>query len=76
MCPDMRETLRLDLVNANEAEEGRDRLLAAARTRAIKPVAGATFSVSLSSSADESAAKVAVSASTFSAGAAGVGDCG
>ena len=36
----------------------------------------ATFSVSLSSSADGSAAKVAVSASTFSAGAAGVGDCG
>ena len=45
MCPDMRESLRLDLVDADEAEEGRDRLLAAARTRAIRPVAGATFSV-------------------------------
>ena len=76
VCPDMRESLRLDLVDADEAEEGRDRLLAAARTRAIRPVAGATFSVSLSSSADESAANMAVSAGTSSAGAAGVGDCG
>ena len=42
MCPDMRESLRLDLVDADEAEEGRDRLLAAARTRASRPVAGAT----------------------------------
>ena len=76
MRPDMRESLQLDLVDADEAEEGRDRLLAAARTRAIRPVAGTTFSVSLSSSADESAAKMAVSAGTSSAGAAGVGDCG
>ena len=36
MCPDMRESLRLDLVDADEAEEGRDRLLAAARTRATQ----------------------------------------
>ena len=35
VCPDMRESLQLDLVDADEAEEGRDRLLAEARTRAI-----------------------------------------
>jgi hypothetical protein len=41
--PDMRESLQLDLVDADEDEEGRDRLPTALK-RDIKPAAGGTFS--------------------------------
>ena len=72
----MRESLPPELEYADEAEDGRARLLAAARTRASNPDAGAIFSRSLSVSAGVSSAGPPATAGVASTEAAGASDCG
>ena len=72
----MRESLPPKLEDADEAEGGRDRLLAAARTRASNPDAGAIFTRSLSVSAGVSSAGPPATAGVGSTEAAGASDYG
>ena len=71
----MRKPTLLEL-DADEDEEGRDRLPTALK-RDIKPAAGGTFSSRASIAADESSAGVTATATTGAAstGTAGGGGC-